>query len=128
MGDIAENFLRTDFQCRCSACSSDGMRPATNSIIVQAVQRLRNIIGAPLTITRGVSCAAHNAAIGGAADSRHLPEHADAVDIQAGNSIWAMMIVQAAMTIAEFTTFRVYEHHVHLDGRLGPRRFLSSPE
>ncbi len=128
MGDVTANFNKADFQCHCAACASDELRPATKIEVVQAVQRIRDYFRAPISISRGVSCEEHNRAIGGAHDSRHLPEHADAVDIETPGSIEAALIVQFAYLEGTFSTFRVYEHHVHLDARPGPRRFIASPE
>lgn len=128
MGDITANFNKTDYQCRCGACASNELRPATKDEVVQAVQRVRDRLGLPLSVSRGVSCSAHNAAIGGAPDSRHLPEHADAVDIVAANSIFAAVIVAGVLAEPVFTAIRVYDDHVHADARPGPRRFIASPE
>jgi hypothetical protein len=128
MGDLTANFDKRDFQCRCPTCAADGLRPATKISVVEAVQRIRDAIGSPLVVSRGVSCASHNEDIGGAKDSRHLPEHADAVDIVTFDSAHAAMIVMAAIKDQTFTTFLVEAHHIHLDARPGPRRFLAAPE
>lgn len=123
-----KNFKIWDFQCHCDACAHDDNRPFTNVAVMEAVQALRDRLGKPLRISCGVRCAAHNKAVGGESDSRHLPEHADAVDIAIADSHAAWEVVQAAMDIEEFNCFRVYQHHVHVDCRIGPRRFLASPE
>ncbi len=125
MGTATKNFDFVDFVCRCTAC--DG-KAATSFTVIDAVQKLRDLLARPVRVTRGVSCHAHNATVGGAPDSRHLPEHADAVDILALMPQERFEVVSMAMCIPTFTTFRVYEHHVHLDARPGPRTFIASPE
>ncbi len=125
------NFDRADFKCRCDTCAKDPDSPVTINAVIAAVQRLRDRLGAPVSISRGVSCAEHNKAVGGAPDSRHLPEHRDAVDINTyGSSALAMRIVTGAIAEPAFTCIRVYDHHVHLDCRplAGVRWFLASPE
>lgn len=125
----APNFKFSDFTCRCSVCSPrSATQPATKREVIEALQSLRDALGEPLVVTRGVSCKAHNAEVGGARDSRHLPEHADAVDLACTDSAKAFRIIQHAISLGDFTVIRVYEKHVHLDCRSGPRRFLASPE
>ena len=128
MGDITKDFNRDDFRCHCTACLENVLRPATKIDVVEAVQRLRDILGTPVKVTCGVRCETHNRDVGGAPASRHLPEYSDAVDIYTDGSVQAAMIVGAAWQISTFTAFRVYGQHVHLDARPGPRRFIASPE
>ena len=95
---------------------------------MRGAQRIRNDLGRPVEVTRGVSCAAHNAALGGAPDSRHLPRHADAIDIACASPRERYEVVFAAMKNPAWTAIRVYAGHVHLDQRPGPRIFIASPE
>ncbi len=122
-----KNFILTDFQCRCEDCAHDPDRPHTKPEVMAAVQALRDRLGKPVTVSRGVSCEAHNQAVGGAGDSRHLPQHADAVDIAVADSHEAFVVVYGAI-LGGWNVLRVYEHHVHLDMRPGLVRFLASPE
>ncbi len=122
------NFKVAEFQCHCPECADDPTRPYTKVEVMQAVQRLRDVRRQPLRVTRGVSCEAHNRQVGGAGDSRHLPCHADAVDIAFRDSQEAFEIVMDAMKDRTWTAYRVYTDHVHIDARPGARRFLASPE
>ncbi len=124
---VLPNFKLSEFQCHCEACSHDPNRPHTKPEVMGYVQALRDRMGQPVIVSRGVSCEAHNRAVGGASDSRHLPQHADAVDIAIHDPHEAFMIVHMAMIGEDFTTYRVYPHHVHLDARPGFTRFLASP-
>lgn len=128
MGNYTKNFDRDDFQCRCEVCQRLPNRVYTKVGVVQALQRLRDRYGKPITVTRGVSCTHHNDEVGGAPDSRHLPHHADGIDIACANSEEAYKLVSLAISLGEFSTIRVYLHHIHLDRRPGPFKFLASPE
>lgn len=121
------NFKLSDFQCHCEACAHDPNRPHTKPEVMAAVQALCDSMGQPVRISRGVSCESHNQSVGGASDSRHLPQHADAIDAGVADSHEAYLIVRMAMYNGDFTAYRVYPHHVHLDMRPGPARFIASP-
>lgn len=123
-----KNFKISDFQCHCPECAKNDDRPFTKVEVLRSLQIVRDLYGKPMRVARGLSCASHNAAIGGAGDSRHLPEHADAVDVAHNGSDEAYEIVNAFMIEGDFTTLRVYPHHVHADMRPGPHRFIASPE
>lgn len=135
------NFELADFQCRCAECQKNPDRPHTKLEVIHAVQKLRTALGIPLVISCGVRCAAHNAAVAGAPDSRHLPEHADAIDIAVADPQEAMRVLSRAMVAGDYqrepvplfryhwTAFERGKHHVHLDAR--PQEFqifLPSPE
>lgn len=127
MGDVSKNFNRADFVCRCIDCRALPNSPATKQSVIDGVQSLRDSMGKPLVVTRGVSCAKHNEAVGGATDSRHLAFHADGVDLAIDGPEEAYQIVDIAMKQRFFTTIRVYPHHVHLDARPSLFKFLASP-
>ncbi len=126
-----KNFTLDDFRCHCEDCKNAPDRPHTRVEIIRAVQDLRDFLGKPLRVTRGVSCPAHNQAVGGGDDSRHLPDHADAVDLAYDGAREAYVIVEWAIDETPgdlktvFTAFEVCTDHIHLDGRPGPRLFLA---
>ncbi len=129
MGDLTKNFSRIDFMCHCEACrASLEERPIVKDEVVDAIQSMRDILGEPLYVTRGLSCAAHNAALGGADDSRHLPEHADALDIRSAGSQQAYRIVAAAILDRRFTFIEVAPGHIHLDMRPGEKRLITGKD
>jgi zinc D-Ala-D-Ala carboxypeptidase len=124
---VLPNFKLDDFRCHCEDCAHDPDRPSCLPEVMGAVQAVRDLMGKPLRLTRGVSCKKHNQAVGGAPDSRHLPEHRDAVDLACADSQEAFEIVAAVICQHFFTTIRVYPHHVHVDARPGPFIFIASP-
>jgi len=122
------NFELSDFQCRCRPCSWNPNRPHTRLEVIREVQKLRDMLGRPLVVTCGVRCPMHNAEVGGANQSRHLPDYADAVDFHAPNGVERFDIIQKAMSRPfAWTAFEVSSKHVHLDARPGARMFVASP-
>ncbi len=69
MGDVTRNFSRHEFACHCG-CGLQDPHP----VLVCGLQELRDIIGERITVTSGCRCPDHNAAIGGAPESQHLPK------------------------------------------------------
>lgn len=60
------SFSESEIACKC--CGEVFVDP----VAMDALQRLRNSLGGPLTIECGHRCVAHNKAVGGAARSTHL--------------------------------------------------------
>jgi hypothetical protein len=85
MGDLTNNFSRSEFACRCG-CGEDRINP----LLVERLQLARDFRGRSVTITSGCRCPAHNAAEGGSPTSSHLvkarggstEELADAGDVE----------------------------------------------
>ena len=55
---IAKNFYRDEFECKCG-CGFDSV----DAMLVHGLQRLRDIMQAPVHINSGCRCAAHNATL-----------------------------------------------------------------
>ncbi len=67
MGDLTENFNRSEFACRCG-CGFDDIALDTAYIC----QDVRDHFGSPVTITSGCRCPEHNVRVGGAVNSQHV--------------------------------------------------------
>lgn len=63
-------FRREEFRCPCGRCGGFPAEPKEK--LVRLEDRVRAHFGAPVINSSGVRCAAHNAAVGGVANSRHL--------------------------------------------------------
>jgi uncharacterized protein YcbK (DUF882 family) len=63
---LSPHFKLCEFQCRC--CGTVKLSPE----LLELLEDLRAEGGAPLVITSGFRCAAHNRAVGGADRSAHL--------------------------------------------------------
>ena len=81
MGDLSKNFSSLEVMCPCG-CGADKINP----VLIEKLQKVRNIIGRPIIITSGVRCKFYNASIKASMNSSHIPdEHGigNAVDIVA---------------------------------------------
>jgi uncharacterized protein YcbK (DUF882 family) len=65
---LSKNFDSAEFACHCG-CGLTITDP--NARIILALQRLRNVLGKPITVISGARCSAHNRAVGGAKYSQH---------------------------------------------------------
>ena len=84
MGDLSKNFSKLEFQCPCS-CGANQI----SSVLVEKLQKVRDIIGRPIIITSGVRCEFHNTSIKASMNSSHVPDDfgiGHAVDIACLNS------------------------------------------
>ena len=68
MGDLSKNFSRLEVQCPCG-CGADKI----SSVLIEKLQKVRNIIGTPILITSGVRCEFYNASIKASMNSSHSP-------------------------------------------------------
>ena len=76
--DTVQYFGRDEFACKCGKCG--GYPVETKEAFVRKLDAFRERVGEPVYINSGIRCAAHNAAVGGADDSRHM--YGDAADIR----------------------------------------------
>ena len=84
MGDLSENFSKLEIMCPCS-CGADKISP----VLIEKLQKVRNIIGRPIIITSGARCEFYNASIKASMNSSHIPDYygiGNAVDIECLNS------------------------------------------
>ena len=110
-----KNFLKLEIMCPCS-CGADKI----SSVLIEKLQKVRNIIGRPIIITSGVRCKFYNASIKTSMNSSHIPnEHriGNAVDIACTNSKDKYELVEVAQKF--FNRIGIskgsYGGFVHLD-------------
>ena len=116
MGDLSKNFSRSEFECQCG-CGADNI----SMYVVKSLQRIRDAVGAPITITSGIRCAKHNEAIGGVGRSSHVPSDLSdgegvvghAVDIKCEDSVLRYKILKASTKY--FMRIGIGENFIHLD-------------
>jgi uncharacterized protein YcbK (DUF882 family) len=70
-GDLSANFDRAEFTCNCG-CYFGERGEELDLKLVYALQDVRDLVRRPIRIISGCRCPAHNAAVGGGADSMHL--------------------------------------------------------
>ena len=68
MGDISQNFYRSEFRCTCGQCDCD----TVDSALIEALEVIRANFNAPVFVTSGHRCFDHNAGVGGGRHSQHL--------------------------------------------------------
>ena len=91
MGDLSKNFSSLEIQCPCG-CGADRI----SSVLIDKLQKIRDITGKPMTITSGVRCEFYNASINASMSSSHIPDEngiGKAVDIACTNSIYRYELV-----------------------------------
>ena len=65
MGDLSEHFSRKELQCRCCG------RLQIDSRLLDGLEKLRVLAGAPVEIHAGYRCPLHNQEVGGVPHSEH---------------------------------------------------------
>jgi uncharacterized protein YcbK (DUF882 family) len=68
MGNLSPHFSAHEFRCKCGRCDYDRPTPA----LLDALEAFRARVGRPVVVSSGLRCPAHNKAVGGAADSKHV--------------------------------------------------------
>jgi uncharacterized protein YcbK (DUF882 family) len=117
MGDLSPHFSRWELACRCG-CGGEWVAQE----LIAKLEQLRSQLGGPhIHVLSGCRCSAHNAAVGGTRDSRHLV--GDAADIVAVN-VELRDAFRAAVAIP-FGGIGVYpaEGFLHVDCRPGTARW-----
>ncbi len=112
MGDITENFSRSEFACKCG-CGFDQI----NIGLIHRLQVIRDILGVPIQVLSGCRCKKHNAdpLVGGEPDSYHLT--GEAAD-------WTVSeILDIAEALSHWSGgFHYYPDKVFIHTDVGPRR------
>ena len=106
-----EYFTREEFRCPCGKC--DGFPASPREILLREADALRRFFGAPVTVTSGVRCSAHNAAVGGVANSRHLA--GKAMDFSAAGKTAPQILEYLAQRPNIRYAYAIDSRHVHMD-------------
>ena len=120
-GDLTEHFRRSEFACKCG-CGYDDIDPA----LVELCERIRKAAGCAVRVNSGCRCAAHNAKVGGAANSYHT--QGKAADLSCGIGAMALYdIIQGLYARGELPGLAYclrYPTFVHIDiGKERNQRF-----
>jgi zinc D-Ala-D-Ala carboxypeptidase len=77
--DKVKYFKKSEFKCQCGGKYCNGYPANINPKLVDILEKLRAYFGKPITITSGLRCRKHNAAVGGVSNSMH--QYGKAADI-----------------------------------------------
>ena len=111
---VSRNFRLKEFECR------DGSRQVVLSkVLLERLQKLRDLAEAPVMITSGYRNPAHNRAAGGSPTSRHLTGEAADVVVP---GLHPDEVAQLAAS-AGFTGIGIYSGFTHVDVRPEPARW-----
>ena len=79
--DTVKYFGRHEFACKCGKCGGYPVEP--KEALIRKLDAFRERVDEPVYVNSGIRCPEHNAAVGGAVQSRHL--YGDAADIRCEN-------------------------------------------
>ena len=115
-------FKRAEFRCPCVRCGGFPVEPQES--IARTVDEIRYRLGIPISIVdgggSGVRCAAHNAEVGGVANSQHL--YGLAADLHSAASPAEMKAV-AEEVLGHTGGIGLYGWGIHVDTRPGYARW-----
>ena len=77
--DKVKYFKKSEFKCQCGGKYCNGYPAEMSSKLIDILEELRVYFGKPITITSGLRCKKHNAAVGGVSNSQH--QYGKAADI-----------------------------------------------
>jgi hypothetical protein len=110
-------FKDEEFACPCSREECDAPQ-GPHRLLRLYLDRAREMLGAPIIVTSGNRCAAHNADVGGETDSEHVfPEGCLGADVAAVDGIdgRSRYLLVEAVRQAGFTRLGLYrDNHVHV--------------
>lgn len=104
------HFRREEFRCPCGACGGFPAEPEEK--LVRLAERVRTAFDAPVLISSGVRCPAHNAAVGGVKNSRHLL--GKAMDFRVKN-VSGEKLLAYVRTLPVRYAYRIDDSFVHMD-------------
>ena len=77
--DKVKYFKKSEFKCQCGGKYCNGYPAEMSLKLINILEELRVYFGKPITITSGLRCSKHNAAVGGVSNSQH--QYGKAADI-----------------------------------------------
>lgn len=118
-GGFHSHFRVDEFRCRCGDCEFTDVHER----LIEVLEHARVASGGAIHVTSGIRCLEHNARIGGARLSRHVPELYNGIGMAADVSSRVMDPDQLAILLARYLGvdggIGLYSQWVHVDVRNG---------
>lgn len=105
-------FRREEFRCKCGGKYCNGFPVEPEEALVRALDKIRERLGVPITISSGIRCATHNANEGGVANSQHM--YGRAADLHANVSPGTMKTAAEAV-MGSTGGIGLYNWGIHVD-------------
>lgn len=118
---LSVNFTSDEFDCSGNGCCSETL---VDVKLVEYLQNIRDHFGVAVSINSGYRCEKHNAAVGGASQSKH--KYGQAVDIVV-KGVAPLKVAQYAESIG-ILGIGLYENFVHIDTRTTKSYWYGSNE
>ena len=103
-------FTDAEFACKCGRAGCSALK-APHPALPLKLDVLRQLYGAPITVSSGIRCPEHNAAVGGVPGSEH--ETGEGADLACPNSSSRWRMVQAALK-AGFRRIGIGKTFIHV--------------
>lgn len=107
--DTVKYFSPGEFACKCGCGCDTPVDPR----LLRLADQVRSHFGAPCIVSSGVRCKAHNKAVKGVADSRHLTGKAMDFRIENINAVTTLAYVQSLPGVRY--TYAIDRNYVHMD-------------
>lgn len=105
-------FGRHEFACKCGKCGGYPVEPS--EALVRVLDAIREETGLPVYVNSGIRCPEHNAAVGGADNSRHMD--GDAADIRCPGKT-PKELYDIAEPHLQDGGLGLYDYGIHVDKR-----------
>ncbi len=107
------HFTPREFTCKCNGLCDHSVAMSVGT--VAKLDKIRDLIGLPITILSGIRCARHNNKVGGKAQSGHLVKNGEshAADVLCSDPNFRYAFLAAALPV--FNRIGIGKDFIHVD-------------
>lgn len=106
-------FKRSEFACKCGGKYCNGCPVEMDASVVKAADKVRAHFNVPVTVSSGIRCSKHNAAVGGVTNSRHTKGKAIDFCVRGLSAGLVLPYVQSLPEIRY--AYAINSNYVHMD-------------
>ena len=111
--DEIQYFTREEFRCQCNGKYCNGFPVEPSEKLIRLADKVRGEAGRPMVPTSTVRCRAHNKAVGGVENSRHLEGKAMDFSIRGWSADRTLALVWQQKDVRY--AYAIDGTHVHMD-------------